>query len=115
MTDTRSVVVAMARQYKRIISTAHFSRVEIPKALRVRHLSWMVDRVIEHSEDWPETRLHRWIGFIQSGMMANATLGLDVARDIFTTASNTVETCNDNLIDHLDFENTYSFVARREE
>ena len=39
-------------------------------------LLWMCDKIEDHAEDHPATKLHRWIGFIYCGMMAHRLLNL---------------------------------------
>jgi hypothetical protein len=29
------------------------------------YLLWMCDQIVEKSQEWPATRLHRWVGYIQ--------------------------------------------------
>lgn len=64
----------------------------------------MCDRVEEHAEDWPETRLNRWIGFIQCGLLANELLELSDAKVMFESIKNSFASTLDDrdLADHLD-------------
>jgi len=48
-----------------------FAEEYFPKELQPRHLLWMCKKIEKHQDDWPATKLHRWIGFIQCAMMAN--------------------------------------------
>jgi hypothetical protein len=43
----------------------------------------MCDRIEKHAADWPDTKLHRWIGFVQCAMMANGILDLASTKKMF--------------------------------
>ena len=111
MNDTDLLMIAMAKQCRTIIEASEDTRPDLPQTLRPRHLLWMTDCVTEHAEDWPGSRLHRWIGFIQCGMLANGILDFDAAKAMFDAAKKThSESCpDDDLIDHLDPENAFTF------
>jgi hypothetical protein len=59
----------MARQCRELMEQSKAEDAELPQALHPNHLLWMCGHIEEHAEDWPTTRLHRWIGFVQCGMM----------------------------------------------
>jgi hypothetical protein len=60
--------------------------VELPQALHPNHLLWMCEHIEKHAEDWPTTRRHRWIGFVQCGMIANGMLDFDAAKAMLMDA-----------------------------
>jgi hypothetical protein len=64
----------------------------------------MCDNIQQHAEHWPSTKLHRWIGFVQAGMMANRMLDLDGAKAMFDKAKNAFGEIKEDhdLVDHLD-------------
>ena len=35
---------------------------------------WMCNKIEEHSETGPATKLHRWIGFVQGALLAHGCL-----------------------------------------
>ncbi len=67
----------------------------------------MCKRIDEHAEDGPETRLHRWIGFIQGAMMAHGMLDLKGARAMIDEAKIAYGESSDDLLDHLGPESSF--------
>ena len=63
----------------------------------------MCKLIVEHAEDWPATKLHRWVGFVQAGMIANYMLDLDGAKAMFNKVKEEygstprIETCSITL------------------
>jgi hypothetical protein len=64
----------------------------------------MCDQIEKHAESWPATRLHRWIGYVQGGLIANRILRLDEIKKMFDVAKNSYGVSGDDpdLVDHLD-------------
>lgn len=79
-------------------------RFGLPESLRPDHLRWMCKKIVEHAEDWPISKSHRWIGFVQAGMIANLMLDLDGAKAMFSKLHEKYGSiANDpDLLDHLD-------------
>lgn len=104
MQQSARLIVAMADQCRRMIQPAQPDDVDLPVGLQPRHLLWMCDTIVEHAEDWPATKLHRWIGFVQGAMLANRILDVERARAMFEEAkSQHGEIPEDtDLVDHLD-------------
>lgn len=96
------LVVAMAEKCGVLIQESEATDAGLPQALHPRHLLWMSECIRNHAEDWPATRLHRWIGFVQCGMVANRMLDLDAAKAMFDEAHVAFGQPSDDLIDHLD-------------
>jgi hypothetical protein len=99
------LVRAMAEKCLRIIQDKPADvRFGLPESLRPNHLRRMCNQIVEHTEDWPATKLHRWIGFVQAGMVANLMLDLDGAKAMFNNVKEQYgSTTNDqDLVDHLD-------------
>ncbi len=72
MDQANLLVVAMAERCLKIIQDkSEDVRFGLPAPLRPDHLRGMCKLIVEHAEDWPATKLHRWIGFVQAGMIAN--------------------------------------------
>ena len=103
MDNPSVLVVAMAEQCKALIRKSQKTDSDLPQALHPKHLLWMCDRIASHAEDWPSTKLHRWIGFVQCGMMANHMLDFSGAKAMFDEAKNAYEASveDEDLIDHL--------------
>jgi hypothetical protein len=97
----------MAEQCKKTILDRHEPTPDLPKSLQPAHLAWMCDSVINHSEDWAVSRLHRWIGFIQCALIANRMLDLEGARAMFNAAKAKYGDPDEDLLDHLDPSNTF--------
>lgn len=108
MNNKRLMVVAMAEECRRVIQWSDEANCLLPSSLHPTHLVWMCDRIEQHVEDWPATRLHRWIGFVQSGMMANRMLDLKSAKSMFDPATKAHANGHDHkeLADHLDSESS---------
>jgi hypothetical protein len=109
MQQASRLIVAMADQCRRMIQPAQPADAELPTGLQPRHLLWMCDTIVEHAEDWPATKLHRWIGFVQGAMLANRVLDLEAARAMFekTKAEHGEIPDDKDLIDHLDTSNSF--------
>ena len=104
MDNASLLVVAMAHKCKELIPKTKTTVVKLPQSLHPSHLLWMCNHIENHAEDWPTTKLHRWIGFVQCGMMANGMLDFDAAKAMFDDAKNAYGESDedDDLIDHLD-------------
>ena len=104
MENSRLLMVAMAERCRGLIQRSEEADGLLPPTLQRRHLLWMCDRVEEHAEDWPATRLHRWIGFVQCAMMAHRMLDLDGAKGMFNKAkiAHAVSGDDNDLTVHLD-------------
>ncbi|MCA9216896.1 MAG: hypothetical protein KDB27_27690 [Planctomycetales bacterium] len=112
MDNTSLLVVAMAKQCRRLIHKADESVTSLPKALQSKHLLWMCDQIEKHAEEGPATKLHRWIGFVQAAMLANRMLDLDGLKAMFGQAkAEDAERCeeSEDLTDHLDPTSSFEF------
>src|SRR5688500_13449982 len=69
MDDTRFLVAAMAARCRDAIRVSNEEEKDLPKALHPRHLLWMCDQIQKHAHDASVTRLHRWLGFVQAGIL----------------------------------------------
>jgi len=104
MGNSSLLIAAMADKCRSMIQDSKVVDYGSSEALHPRYLLWMCDSIEQHVQDWPETKLHRWIGFIQCGMMANRLLNLEQAKVMFDEAKNAFGASGEdqNLIDHLD-------------
>jgi hypothetical protein len=104
MTDPSASIAAMAEKCRSLLEEHNIGRQDLPHALDPKHLLWMCDRIETHANDWPDTKLHRWIGFIQCAMIANGILDLVGTKRMFNSVKNEyVLTSEDqDLTDHLD-------------
>ena len=111
MNDSTPLITAMAEQCRNRITDYGEASRELPPSLRLPHLLWMSERIIEHAGHWAEARLQRWIGFIQCGMIANGILDVEAAKTMFDTAKNAYagSVPDDDLVDHLDPGNAFRF------
>ena len=71
-------------------------------SLRPKHLEWMCRQIAQHARDWPATKVHRWIGFVQAALIANHMLDLQQAKRMFDDAKNAFGEMDQDLVDHLD-------------
>ncbi len=112
METDSALVVAMAAQCRSVIRKSDEAAASgLPKVLRPKHLLWMCKKIEQHAHDWPATKLHRWIGFVQCAMMANQMIDLGGAKAMFEQAKIAHgESAQDrHLIDHLDAQNSFGF------
>jgi hypothetical protein len=109
MQDSSASVAAMAEKCRTLIEAHIVSRTDLPPAVAPKHLLWMCDQIEKHTGDWPDTKLHRWIGFIQCAMIANGILDLAGAKLMFDSVKNEyLRTSEDqDLTDHLDPESSF--------
>jgi hypothetical protein len=111
MDQTNLLVRAMAERCLNIIEDKPKDvRFGLPDALVPDHLRRMCKLIVKHAEDWPAIKLHRWLGFIQAGMIANLMLDLDGAKAMFNQVKCEYGPIakDQDLLDHLD--PTQSFV-----
>lgn len=105
MEQPHLLVRAMAERCLRIIQDKPEDvRFGLTAPLRPDHLRWMCKLIVEHAEDWPATNLHRWLGFVQAGMIANFMLDLDGAKAMFNKVKDEYGPIaqDQDLLDHLD-------------
>lgn len=105
MNQAQVLAVAMAERCLAIIQEKpEDTRFALPASLRPDHLRWMCKEIVEHAEDWSTSKLHRWIGFVQAGMVANYMLDLNGAKAMFDKLKEQYGAiANDqDLLDHLD-------------
>jgi len=80
----------------------------LPKALQCKHLLWMCRNIEKYAEEWSESKLHRWIGFVQCGIMANRILDLEGVKRMFDHAKIAHGSGqDDDLIDHLSVDSSF--------
>lgn len=104
MANNCLLVKGMARKCREVIERSDRRDSSLPASLQSEHILRMCDRIERQAETWPETRLHRWIGFVQCAMMANRMLELSDAKVMFETVKNKFSGSSEDpdLIDHLD-------------
>ena len=104
MENTNLLIVAMAEQCRALTKESISNDAELPQALHRNHLLWMCECIEKYAEEWPVTKQHRWIGFIQAGMLANRMLDFDTVKSMFDKAKNAYGAggADDDLLDHLD-------------
>lgn len=110
MEKSRLLVASMAEQCIATILKSNMCNWELPYTLQTKHLLRMCDEVANHATDWPEEKLHRWIGFIQGGLLANNILNLDEVIVMFVVAKESYSPpeADPDLVDHLAPDETYS-------
>ena len=102
MDQSNLLVVAMAEECRAIIQQWQEEDSSLPESTRRAHLERMCERIEKHSEDWPATRLHRWIGFIQCALIVQGVIDLPEAKRMFDRAKIAYPESDDDLLDHLD-------------
>jgi hypothetical protein len=99
------LIRAMAERCLKIIQDKQEDvRFALPESLCPKHLRWMCKEIVAHAEDWPAVKLHRWIGYVQAGMIANFMLNLDGAKKMFAAVKEEYGSIakDQDLLDHLD-------------
>ncbi|MBS0264466.1 MAG: hypothetical protein JSS02_21200 [Planctomycetes bacterium] len=106
---TIGLITAMAIQCRDMIQNSQASDTALPKVIGSKHLLWMCNQIEAHADTWPITKLHRWIGFIQCGMIANRMLNLDGAKRMFDQAKNAHASSgpDSDLFDHLNIDDPF--------
>ena len=102
MDNADQLVLAMTQECKRVIDQWHESDSELPSSLRRAHLLRMCDRIERNAEQWPTSRLNRWIGFIQGALIANRVIDLAEAKRMFDRVKIAFPESDEELLDHLD-------------
>lgn len=105
--DNTNLLVAMADECKLIIAECQPAKSDLPKALQPKHLLWMCNEIERRATECPTTQLHRWIGFIQCGMMANRMIDMESARVMFDKAKIAHGDTGEDLLDHLDTRSSF--------
>lgn len=111
MDHANLLVIAMVEECEDRIRKSNRNEPNLPRALHPRHLLWMCERIEKHADEWLATKIHRWIGFIQCGMLANQMLDLRDTKAMFDQVKDAHEDIgeDDDLIDHLNPENSFDF------
>ena len=109
MDNSELLITAMAAKCREVISHIDEPAASLPKPLRPSHLCWMCDQIEINAEDWPATKLHRWIGFVQCGLLANHLLDLNDVRRMFDEAKVAHAESSEDLLDHLDSRSGFEF------
>jgi hypothetical protein len=109
MEDTRFLIAAMAAKCRDAIRGSNEEENSLPKALHAKHLRWMCDQIQKHAQGSPVTRLHRWIGFVQAGILANRMLDLEQIKAMYDEVkkSHEVSSGDRDLTDHLDLNSSF--------
>lgn len=92
----------MAEECRRIMQQWDDDGADLPESMRRPHLERMCARIEKHADDWPATRLHRWVGFIQCALIANRVIDLAEAKRMFDRAKVAYPESDEDLLDHLD-------------
>lgn len=107
MNDEQLLIRAMAAECERLVLESEFTDSTLPDSLQQSHVRWMCIKVEKHAGDWPVSKLHRWIGFIQCALLANQVLDLDGLKSMFDKAKIAYSGMDDDLLDHLNPEDPF--------
>lgn len=109
MNEASLLIVAMAERCRKQIRQSTSLDHDLPESLQPKHLLWMCDQIETMSGDAPNTRLHRWIGFVQAAMVAHRMLDLDGAKEMFDEIKGEHGASGEDLLDHLDPTSSFEF------
>jgi len=109
MGSARQSITTIAEKCKQVIAAARPVDRGLPESLGPKHLLWMCARIQQNALAWPESKLHRWLGFVQCGIMANRILDLEGTKALFeiTDGASQSGAADQDLIDHLDPTNPF--------
>lgn len=99
----------MAHQCRQCIESAKLDDSQLPQPLGGRHLLWMCRQIERKIDEWPESKMHRWIGFIQCALLANGALDLEELKTMFDEAKTAYGDPGQDLLDHLDPDHPFEF------
>jgi hypothetical protein len=102
MDNASLLTVAMAERCRHLLLDSGTGNRALPRCLQHSHLLWMCEKIETNAEEWPATKLHRWIGFLQAAMVAHKILDLDRAKAMFNKAKVAHSSADDEMSDHLD-------------
>ena len=109
MQDTHLMTEMIEKCRRVILDQDEHALEDQPRPLRRTHLIGMCNRMIDHVDDWPAVKLNRWIGFIQCALIANRSLDLEGAKQMFNRAKKTSGESAQDLLDHLDPDSPFEF------
>lgn len=109
MNNDALLVTAMAEECKTLLLQSDALAVDVPHGLRPSHLLWMCDMIGQHAENGQPIKLHRWLGFVQAGLIANRILDIDGVKAMFDKVKVAYGNRSDDLIDHLDPASPFEF------
>lgn len=106
-----NLATAMAQRCAALIGEHGGSNGELAKPLRPQHLLWMCRRIELHAGEWSPAHVHRWIGFIQSAMLANRMTDLEGLKSMFDEAKRDYGAPEEDLdlLDHLNPDSFFEF------
>jgi hypothetical protein len=97
----------MAEQYGEMMSAWDEPALNPPRSLQLRHLEWMCAEVAARVGSWPKTRLHRWLGFIQAGMIAHGLVLPEGQTSMLDEADRAHPDIDQDLLDHLNADECF--------
>lgn len=107
MDNNRLIITAIVEQCRRLIQEAQITDSPLPAEVQPKQLLWMCEQVEENAESGSISRLHRWMGFIQAGMLANRIIGLDDLKSLCDELKVAHQMGCQDLFDHLDPTNAF--------
>lgn len=107
MTNDDLLMVAMAGRCKDLLLKSGTGNRQLPKSLQHEHLLWMCKKIEQRAEEWPTTKLHRWIGYLQAAIIAHRILDLNEVKAMFDDAKVAHAGVDQDMTDHLDIETDF--------
>jgi hypothetical protein len=101
------MMVAMAEKCGQLIRESQLINASLAPALQPTYLLWMCGQIQKHVEHWSPAKQHRWLGFIQAGMVAHGMIDLPRAKTMFDEAKIAYADASDDWLEHLDHESAY--------
>lgn len=109
MDNATLLIVAMVEQCRALIQQSDRTVCDLPDCVGTSHLLAMCNEIESNAETWPSTKLHRWIGYIQCGMLANRILDIGAAKSMFDAAKRAYgsDQADQDMLDHLNPNNSF--------
>lgn len=112
MSETLLPPVQMARKCQDLLQKHGGPCLPVPPSLNPLHLKRMCEQIESLVNAGKVKKAHRWIGFIQAGLLALGILDLTGLQEMFDDLKLDVadrDSDLENLLDHLDPDSAFEF------
>jgi len=101
------MMVAMAEKCGQLLQESQTTNATLATVLQPAHLQWMCGQLQKHAEHWPQAKQHRWLGYIQAGLVAHGIIDLPKVKSMFDDAKVAYSDACGDWLEHLDHESAY--------
>jgi hypothetical protein len=107
MTNDNLLMVAMSEHCRDLLLKSGTGNRQLPKCLQHEHLLWMCKKIEQRAAEWPTTKLHRWLGYLQAAIIAHGILDLNGVKAMFDAAKVAHPSTDQDMTDHLNTEEVF--------